>query len=82
MSEEQQIAGGIPPEMIRLSVGIEDPKDIIADLEHGLSKIPGEAPAKADAGSVEGLTERVAALESEGDLEGRLSALEDALGLK
>ena len=28
---------GIPPEMVRLSVGIEDPADLIADLEQALT---------------------------------------------
>ncbi|MEZ6060256.1 MAG: O-acetylhomoserine aminocarboxypropyltransferase/cysteine synthase family protein [Planctomycetaceae bacterium] len=36
MTEEQQIAGGIPPEMVRLSIGIEHIDDIIADLERAL----------------------------------------------
>ena len=36
MTEEQQIAGGIPPEMVRLSVGIENIADITADLEQAL----------------------------------------------
>ena len=29
---EQRLANGIVPQLIRLSVGIEDPKDLIADL--------------------------------------------------
>lgn len=33
---EEQIAAGVYPEMIRISVGIEDIKDIIADLEQAL----------------------------------------------
>jgi O-acetylhomoserine (thiol)-lyase len=37
MTEEQQIAGGIPPEMVRLSVGIEHIDDITADLNHALT---------------------------------------------
>ena len=37
MTEEQQLAGGIPPEMIRLSVGIEHSDDIIADLDQALA---------------------------------------------
>ena len=37
MTEEQQRAAGIPPEMIRLSVGIEHIDDITADLEQALS---------------------------------------------
>ena len=36
MTEEQQRAGGIPPEMVRLSVGIENIEDITADLEQAL----------------------------------------------
>ena len=36
MTEEQQKAGGIPPEMVRLSVGIEHIDDITADLEQAL----------------------------------------------
>ncbi len=37
LNEEQQIAGGIRPEMIRLSVGIEHVDDIIEDIERGLA---------------------------------------------
>ncbi len=33
LTEEEQEAAGVTPELIRLSVGIEDPGDIIADLE-------------------------------------------------
>ena len=36
MTEEQQAAGGIPPEMVRLSVGIEHIDDILADLDQAL----------------------------------------------
>ncbi len=36
LSEAQQVDAGIPPEMIRLSVGIEDANDLIADLEKAL----------------------------------------------
>lgn len=35
LSEEQQRAAGVKPELIRLSVGIEDAGDLIADLEEG-----------------------------------------------
>jgi len=38
MSEEQQKAGGIRPELVRLSVGIENIDDILADIEQGLAK--------------------------------------------
>jgi O-acetylhomoserine (thiol)-lyase len=36
LSEEQQRAGGITPELVRLSVGIEHLDDIIADLDQAL----------------------------------------------
>ncbi|HOJ36831.1 MAG TPA: O-acetylhomoserine aminocarboxypropyltransferase/cysteine synthase [Ignavibacteriales bacterium] len=39
LSEEQQRAGGITPELVRLSVGIENINDIVDDLEQSLSKI-------------------------------------------
>lgn len=38
LSEEQQIAAGATPGEIRLSIGIEDPADIIADLDQALGK--------------------------------------------
>lgn len=39
LSEEQLIEAGIAPDLIRLSVGIENVEDIIADLEQALSTI-------------------------------------------
>ena len=36
---DQQHAAGVTPGFIRLSVGIEEPKDIIADLEQALAAI-------------------------------------------
>ncbi|MES2462140.1 MAG: PLP-dependent transferase, partial [Armatimonadota bacterium] len=39
LAEEDQIATGVTPDFVRLSVGIEDPKDIIADLEQALAQI-------------------------------------------
>jgi O-acetylhomoserine (thiol)-lyase len=38
LNAEQQIAAGVAPELIRLSVGIESIEDIIADLEQALEK--------------------------------------------
>jgi len=38
LSEEAQRAGGITPELIRLSVGIENIEDILADLDQALAK--------------------------------------------
>ena len=39
LSEEELDSAGIEPGTIRLSVGIEDPEDLIADLGNGLSRI-------------------------------------------
>ena len=39
LSDEQLKAAGIPPDLIRLSVGLEDPDDLIADLKQALAKI-------------------------------------------
>jgi O-acetylhomoserine/O-acetylserine sulfhydrylase-like pyridoxal-dependent enzyme len=36
---EEQHAAGVTTGFIRLSVGIEDPKDIIADLEQALAMV-------------------------------------------
>jgi O-acetylhomoserine (thiol)-lyase len=36
LNAEQQLAAGIPPEMIRLSIGIEHIDDILADLDQAL----------------------------------------------
>ncbi|UCF98444.1 MAG: O-acetylhomoserine aminocarboxypropyltransferase/cysteine synthase, partial [Spirochaetaceae bacterium] len=38
LSEEQQIASGLTPDLVRLSVGLEHVDDIIADIEQALSK--------------------------------------------
>ena len=38
LSEEQQIASGVSPDLIRLSVGIENIDDIIADIEQALEQ--------------------------------------------
>ena len=39
LSDEQKTAAGAGPEVVRLSVGLEDPEDIIADLEQALAAI-------------------------------------------
>ena len=39
LTDEQLVAGGIVPEMIRFSVGIENVEDIIADLAQALEQI-------------------------------------------
>ncbi|PLV58362.1 O-acetylhomoserine aminocarboxypropyltransferase/cysteine synthase family protein [Thermotoga sp. KOL6] len=38
LTEEEQLKTGVTPDMIRLSVGIEDVEDIIADLDQALKK--------------------------------------------
>lgn len=38
LSDQQLREAGVAPDLIRLSVGIEDPSDIIADLEQALQK--------------------------------------------
>jgi O-acetylhomoserine (thiol)-lyase len=39
LTDEQLVAAGINPGMIRLSVGLESVDDIIADIEQALAKI-------------------------------------------
>ncbi|MGV0819304.1 O-acetylhomoserine aminocarboxypropyltransferase [Martelella sp. AMO21009] len=39
LTPEQQVAAGAGPDVVRLSIGIEDVNDIIADLEQALSKV-------------------------------------------
>jgi O-acetylhomoserine (thiol)-lyase len=38
LSDEQRIAAGAAPNVVRLSIGIEDPADLIADLDQALAK--------------------------------------------
>lgn len=38
LEPEQQLQAGIPPEMVRLSIGIEHIEDILADLDQALAK--------------------------------------------
>ena len=42
LTPEQQEAAGAIPNVVRLSIGIEDPKDIIADLDQALAKAVGD----------------------------------------
>jgi len=39
LSEEQQLAGGLTPDLVRLSIGIEHIDDILEALEEGLAKV-------------------------------------------
>ncbi len=36
LSPEEQVAAGVTPDLVRISVGIEDVRDIIADLDQAL----------------------------------------------
>ena len=41
LDAEAQIAGGITPELVRLSIGIENSDDILADIDQALAKAVG-----------------------------------------
>jgi O-acetylhomoserine (thiol)-lyase len=41
LSDEQKVTAGAGPDVVRVSIGIEDEKDIIADLAQALSALPG-----------------------------------------
>ncbi len=49
LSDDEMAAGGVTPETIRLSVGLEDPADLIWDLENGLRAARAVATAAASA---------------------------------
>jgi O-acetylhomoserine (thiol)-lyase len=54
LTPEQQLATGTTPELVRLSVGLEDVRDLIADLDQALGEAPaaaGQRQAKAGAGA-------------------------------
>ncbi len=38
MNDEELLAAGVSPDLIRMSVGIEDVQDIIADVDQALEK--------------------------------------------
>ncbi|MDA3832696.1 MAG: PLP-dependent transferase, partial [Spirochaetales bacterium] len=39
LSEDEQKKGGLPPDLVRLSIGIEHIDDILEDLEQALNKV-------------------------------------------
>jgi O-acetylhomoserine (thiol)-lyase len=43
LSQEEQAASGVTPELVRLSVGIEDIRDLIADLDGAIEAANGQA---------------------------------------
>src|SRR5271166_465225 len=50
LSESEQRETGVTPELVRLSVGIEDVRDIIADVDHALQVATGRKAAAQVAG--------------------------------
>lgn len=52
LTPEQQKATGVVPELVRISAGLEDVRDLIADLDQALGAQPATTPARAQAGAV------------------------------
>lgn len=46
VSDEGRAQGGVSPGLLRLSVGLEDPEDLWADLDQALACLHGQAAAK------------------------------------
>lgn len=49
LSVEEQAGTGVTPELVRLSVGIEDIRDILADLDQAIEAANGHVPSSATA---------------------------------
>lgn len=49
LTAEQQRASGVVPELVRLSVGLEDVNDLIADLDHALGEVTASGRAERPA---------------------------------
>jgi hypothetical protein len=47
MEESARLRAGISPALLRVSVGIEDPADLVADLREGLARAAAHAAAHA-----------------------------------
>jgi len=45
LSEEERLAAGVSPDLVRLSVGLEDRQDLLAALDDALARL-GEAPGE------------------------------------
>jgi O-acetylhomoserine (thiol)-lyase len=43
LDEADQRASGVTPDLLRLSVGIEDPADVVADLDRAIGRVEGTA---------------------------------------
>src|SRR5690606_11358883 len=46
LTSEQQVEAGAGPHVVRLSIGIEDPADLLADLDQALNKAGSRAAAE------------------------------------
>ena len=46
LTDEQRVAAGAGPEVVRVSIGIEDPNDLIADLDQALTKATAKSKRK------------------------------------
>ena len=49
LSSEEQLSTGVSPELVRLSVGIEDLRDIVADLDQAIETANGHSALKPEA---------------------------------
>jgi O-acetylhomoserine (thiol)-lyase len=49
MTDEDQIAAGLSPDLIRISIGLEDPADITWDLNQALTRAARTASVSAGA---------------------------------
>ncbi|MFC4548719.1 MULTISPECIES: O-acetylhomoserine aminocarboxypropyltransferase/cysteine synthase family protein [Halorussus] len=49
LSPEEQRAAGVSPDLVRLSVGIEDPADLLADFERAIERATAETEASPEA---------------------------------
>jgi O-acetylhomoserine (thiol)-lyase len=48
LSDEEQLSTGVTPELVRLSIGVEDIRDIIEDLDQALAQATGLPPKSTD----------------------------------
>ena len=60
LGDEDLLRGGVGPDLIRLAVGLEDPSDLIADLDRALRAATGLPPATAARLNDEGVIRFVA----------------------
>jgi O-acetylhomoserine (thiol)-lyase len=47
LTDEQRVKAGAGPDVVRLSIGIENAEDLIADLDQALASFAPSVPAKA-----------------------------------